>query len=420
MMIKNLSVILAMLAAIVGTPAAAQRTQSIAAIVNDDIISVFDLNTRMQMVIVSSNLKDSRKVRERLAPQVLRGLIDERIRLQEAKRRNVTASKSNMRRALVSIAKQNKVTPKNLKKYFKEQGIPLDTLLSQVRSQIAWSKLVNRRLRPRISISEEEISEVLQRIKSREGQTEYRIAEIFLGLNSLEQEAELRRGARRLVEQLRAGALFSSVARQFSQSTSAASGGDLGWSHETEMESDLKPVVAKMKPGEISDPLYSISGFRIIKLIGTRQVAAGDAGDAKLTLRQIFLPLAPKSSNEAIDERMQHARTLAATVSGCAEMTKMAKEVKSAPSPDLGTFRLRDLSSKIRSAVGGLPVGKASAPIRSRTGIMILMVCRRDEPKASLPTRKAIEDQLINRRLNLMARRYMRDLRNAAVVDLRR
>lgn len=418
-MIKHLAAILAVSGLILGAPAAAQRTQSIAAIVNDDVVSVFDLDARLQMIIVSSGLPATRKVREKLAPQVLRGLIDERIRLQEAKRRNVSVTESNMQRAIATIEKRNKVMPGELKSFLADNRIPISTLLSQLRAQIAWGKLVNRRLRPRVTISEEEIEEVLQRIKLRVGQTEYRIAEIFLALASPEQEAEVRRGAERLVEQLRDGARFEPVARQFSQSSSADSGGDLGWFHESDLDDDLKPVIANLKLGMVSDPIFSLSGFRIVKLIGKRRIASDKVNDPTMKLGQLFLPLPPEASDEEVETQVRLARTLAGTVTGCPDMARAAKEVKSPLPAVLGTAKLSDLSPQIRSAVSNLAVDTASAPLRVESGILVLMVCERDQPKLKLPNREDIEDQLIAKRLSLLARRYMRDLRYASVVDMR-
>ncbi len=418
-MIKHVAAILAVLGIFTGAPAAAQQTQSIAAIVNDDVVSVFDLKARLQMVIVSSGLRATRKLREKLAPQVLRGLIDERIRLQEAKRRNISVTESNMRRAIAAIEKRNKVAPGKFKTFLADNRIPISTLLSQLRAQIAWGKLVNRRLRPRVTISEEEIEEVLERIKLREGQIEYRIAEIFLALDSPEQEAEVRRGAERLVEQLRDGARFTAVARQFSQGTSAASGGDLGWLHESDLDDDLKPVVANLKPGTVSNPIFSLSGFRIVKLIGKRRIASDKPQGVTMKLGQIFLPLPPKPGDEEVETKLRLARTLAGKVTGCPDMARAAKEVKSPLPADLGTVKVSDLSPQIRTAVSNLAVNTATAPLRVGRGILVLMVCERDRPKPKLPSRKDIENRLTAQRLSLMARRYMRDLRNASVVDMR-
>ena len=324
-----------------------------------------------------------------------------------------------MRRAISALEKRNNVAPGKFKSFLADNRIPASTLLGQLRAQIAWGKLVNRRLRPRVTISEEEIDEVLQRIKLRVGQTEYRIAEIYLALDSPDQDAEVRRAAQRLVEQLRKGARFGPVARQFSQSTSAASGGDLGWFHESDLDDELKPVIANLKPGAVSDPIFGLSGYRVVKVIGIRRIASEKPENLTMKLGQLFLPLPPKAGAEEVAIQLRLARTLAGTVTGCADMARAAKEVKSPLPASLGTVKLGDLSPQIRSAVSNLAINTASAPLRVGRGILVLMVCERDQPKAKLPSRKDIENQLVAKRLSLMARRYMRDLRYTSVVDMR-
>ena len=100
-------------------------------------------------------------------------------------------------------------------------------------------------------------------------------------------------------------------------------------------------------------------------------------------------------------------------------MVREAKEVHSPGKTEMGKMRPRDLAPKIRAAITGLRVGKSSAPVLTEAGFIILMVCSRDAVRSTMPTRQKVESQLTNQKLSLMARRYMRDLRQAAVVDVR-
>ena len=400
-------------------PAAAQRVQRIAAIVNDDVVSVFDLHSRMRLVVLSAGLKMSRKMQRRLTSQVLHGLIDERLQMQEAKRRNISISKRNLRRAVTRIEKQNKIRAGQLKQFLAANKVPVQTVINQLRARIAWGKLVNRRLRPRVAVSAEEIDESLARMKSRQGQLEYRISEILLTNDATTGESEIRRIAERLVEQIRGGARFASLARQFSRSASAGIGGDLGWIHQDDLARDLAPVVARLKPGQVSDPLTTVAGVQIVKLADQRRILVEDPANAAASLHRILLPLPRGATRVEIENQRQLALTLAGTVSGCADMARAAREVHSPGKTAMGTMKPRKLAPRIRAAIRGLAVGKPSAPVLIDAGFIILMVCSRDAVRTTLPSRKDVESQLTNAKLNLMARRYMRDLRYAAVVDLR-
>jgi len=415
-----ITVLFALLAGVFGTaPAEAQRVQRIAAIVNDDIVSVYDLQARMRIVISSTGLKPTAKFRQRLARQILRRLVDERLQLQEAKRRNVSVSRRNMARAIADIEKQNQVPPGGFDQFVARSGIAKDAALAQIRAQIAWGKLVGRVLSPRITVGEDEIEERLNRLKSRRGETEYRLSEILLTVDNPQATAEIRRTAERLVDGLRQDTDFKALARQFSRGASASVGGDLGWIGESALESDLRAIVMRMEPGQIVGPVETLAGIHILKLQRKRRVM--DAPDDKtiIDLRQILFAVLPGATRRDVAAQTDLAGLIADTVSGCADMARAAREARSSGPTELGKFRLSDLAAKVRAAVESLPVGKPSKPVRTNTGVALFMVCEKTAPKSNLPSREQIAERIRRERLEILARRYMRDLRSAAIIDLR-
>ena len=138
-----------------------QTEQRIAAVVNDELITAYDLEARMKLVIVSTRLPNTFETRRRISGQVLRTLIDERLKMQEAKRRNISVSNREVLRAKANIEKQNQLPKNGLDQMLQQNHVPLEAMEEQLRSAIAWSKLLSRRLRPRITIGEEEIDETL-------------------------------------------------------------------------------------------------------------------------------------------------------------------------------------------------------------------------------------------------------------------
>ena len=397
----------------------AQQIQRIAAIVNDEVISVFDLEARIRLVIFSARLQDTTQVRQRIAGQVLRTLVDERLQLQEAKRRNVTVTKSDLARAMGSLEDQNRIPRGQLDAFLASRGIPFQTLQEQIRANVAWSKLLRRRISPTISVSADEVEEFIERLKSRQGQAEYRVAEILLTVESARETAQVRQAAQRLVEQIRGGAPFRAVARQFSRSATAAVGGDLGWLHESELEDDLKPFVPNMARGQVSNPIQTVSGFRIISLLGKRRVAAAGADEVTLDLRQVFINTPKSDAPETVQSKMAMAGKLGESINSCADVAGVAKQVGSTRPTNLGKLAIADLSPNIRTAVADLKTGQTSKPVRLRDGILVLVVCDRTEPSSRIPEPSEVQRLLRSRRAALLSRRYMRDIRLAAVVDLR-
>ena len=395
-----------------------QELQRIAAIVNDEVISMHDLTTRMDMVIMTSDIEDSVQTRQRLAPQILRSLIDERLQLQEAKRRNVAVSESDMNDAISNIEKTNNIAPGQFDKFLSGNRIPRQTVMDQIRAGVAWQKLVSRRLRPNVTIGDEEVDEIITRLKSRIGQPEYRVAEIFLAVDSAKDEEEVRRTAARMVEQLRAGARFDVMARQFSQSATAAVGGDAGWLREGDISDEVMAVIKTLTPGRVSDAVRVPSGYQIFRLAEVR--ATGISAEAvKLNIRQVQLAV-PNPGDEAglLARRDQY---LAARRSwrSCADIEGFLRTAQPARMTDSGMMSLAELGPTIRGAVSGLKAGQTSEPMLFPEGIMFFMVCEREEPKAAEPSRQEVTRGLTNLRLDLMQRRYMRDIRLAATVDVR-
>ena len=397
----------------------AQRIQRIAATVNEDIVSVFDLRARMQVVIASSGLRPTPQLQKRLSQQVLRSLIDERLQLQEAKRRNIKVSQRDIRRAKATIEKQNKIPPGSFDDFIKKIGVPRDALMTQIRAQITWQKLMARIILPRVTVGEDEIDETLKRLKERKGQVEYRVSEILLAVDQPEQEGDVRRTAQRLLEELRKGAKFAAIARQFSQTASASVGGDLGWIQEVAMNTELRQIISRMKEGEISGPIRTLAGMQIFRLTKKRRILLGRANDTVIDLQQILLPLRKGLANDYIKAQMNLAQILSDTLSDCSDHRRAAGEAKSMGGAKLGKVRLGNLSKIVRVAVENLPVGKASPPVRMKNGVAIFMVCNRKEAGGGLPSREQIGDRMRQERVDVLARRYLRDLRTAAIVDLR-
>lgn len=401
--------------------ARAQSVQRIAAIVNDELITAYDLESRIRLVMFSTRLSDTPETRRRIRSQVLRTLVDERLQLQEAKRRNISVSKRDIRRAKQTIERQNKMPTGGLERILEENQIPVEAMEEQLRTGIAWSKLIGRRLRPRITIGEDEIDEALEHIKSRQGQTEYRLGEILLTVDSPDQEANVRRTAERIAEQVTKGARFPAIARQFSQSATAAVGGDLGWLHESELDDTLKKIIPQMSEGALTRPIKTVAGYRLIRLVSIRKVAQADTKPVTLDLRQIFLPLPKTADATDIEAQIDLAKTVRDTATSCQDFGVLAKEVGSPRPPDLGKFALKDLSPAIRAVVQTVQAGQISDPVKMPGGVMVLMVCNREggEVTIKLPERDTIADKLMQDRVALSARRYMRDIRLSAVIDIR-
>jgi len=268
----------------------------IAAVVNDEVISVADVRSRLRMVMLSSNLTDSPETRQRVANQVLRTIVDEKLQMQEAKRKNITATDEEVNKAFAQVSKQNNIQPEQLDQILKQHGVERSALIDQLTASIVWAKLVRRLVSQTNVVSDEEIDYALERAKEAVNEPQSRVAEIFLAVDNPQQDEEVRRLAERLSDQMRQGARFSAIAQQFSQSATAAVGGDIGWVRPQQLSPELGKAVAQMRPGELSPPIRTGAGYYLLLVLDRRSGRAPGPDDALLHLVQIVFPLPPQAS----------------------------------------------------------------------------------------------------------------------------
>ncbi len=400
--------------------AGAQNSLRIVAVVNDDIISAYDLNARLSLALASSKVSNKAEARRRLAPQVLRTLIDDKLKLQEARRLSIRASKKDIDRALQKIERQNGLRRGGLGSFLAQNGIDMVVLIDQIEAEIVWAKAVNRRLRIQIQVGEDEIDEMLAQIEANKGKPEHRALEIFLPVDEPADEQKTRLVAERLVQQLEAGASFRTLAYNFSQSASAAVGGDLGWIKQGQLATEVDAALIKMRPRQVSRPIKTQAGYYILLLIDRRADPGLDSGEVTVALHQLFLPLPPKAGQAVVDRQTELAKTLAQQARSCADMERLGKNTGSPLSGSLGKIKVSNLPRALKTVVKGLPDRTASRPIRTDDGIIVLMICEREQEGSDITARQKVAGMLMDQRLNIAARRYLRDLRRAAFVDVRK
>ena len=386
--------------------------ERIAAVVNDDAISFTDTEARLRLALLSSNLPDNPEVRQRLMPQVLRSLIEERLQLQEAKRLNISTPDQEVNGALTKIGEQNRMSRADFDRFLTSHGVPLSTLVNQVRANLAWNKLIQRKLRPQVFVSDEEIDAFLDRVRANSGKPEYLTAEIFLAVDSPNQDDEVRRTGEHLVDMMRQGAPFSAVARQFSQAAGANTGGDLGWVQAGQLSDDLNKALMQLHPGQVSPPVRSAAGYHILMVRDVRTISAGDPNETQVHLMQMTFPAGGDRAAAAA-----RAQEFAGRVHGCDAFESEIKASRNGA--DMGTVKAGELPPDLARMVTALPIGQASPPFGNEHQAMVLMVCERKSADAGLPSRDAVHTNIGNERMEQLQRRYLYDLRRAAYVDVR-
>ncbi len=399
-------------------PAQAQEIlQRIEALVNDEIISGYDLQQRVGLIIAASSSPPNEEELEDLNKQVLRSMVDERLQLQEAAEFEVEIDDAQLEDAFRNIAANFQQTPEQFELFLFNSGSSKAALFSQLRAEFAWQAIVNGRLGSQVSISDEEVDERIDRIIANKGKYEYRIAEIYLIVDNPTRRNQVMQTADRLYEQLGRGAQFYLLARQFSETSSASSGGDMGWVSEDQLPREIKDVVSQMDVGATSIPIFAGSAYHILNLLDRRRILSVDPMDVEIELHNMFYPFTEGTTQESAEAFLTKAEALMPSMNSCEQIEGFSEQLEIPEFGLIANIPLRQLNPRLKPIIVNLETGQASQPVVSDDGVRFFIVCGKVTPEIVEPTFDQVFGQLEQERLALMARRYLRDLRRDSIVD---
>jgi peptidyl-prolyl cis-trans isomerase SurA len=399
-------------------PARAQGVNRVAAVVNGDVITLNEVESRRRLLALSAGMTGG--TAGRANDQILRLLVDERLRVQEVSRRRIPVTDQDIANAVGEIESRNGLPPGGLRENLRRQGIDPRVLYDQIRAQLGWNRLLRALLGSQANIGEAEINEYLAAARARTGQPEFLVAEIFIPVSNPGQEAEVQRFVADIIGRLRQGAPFPMVATQFSQSQTALLGGDLGWIQPERLDPEVAAVVRAMPEGAVSNPIRVPGGFVIVTL-RQKRIAGRDMA-TMLSLRQAFFPFEgqvnPAAPTAQQVRQVEAAQRLSETARGCEAVEAAAR---GGPRPaDPGPVRQDTVNPpELRELLGSLPIGRPSQPIISPDGVLILAVCSRETRNLAEVTPEQARERLLRERVELISRQVLRDLQRRAQIDIR-
>jgi peptidyl-prolyl cis-trans isomerase SurA len=405
-----------------GEPPLPTATIRIVAVVNSDPVTNVDVDNRTRLFALASGLPVSPEMLDRLKPQIVRQLVDERLRMQEIQRRKIVVSDKDIAAAIAEIEQRNGMKPGGLRAKLASDGVSFTTLVDQIRTQLGWTRVLHQAIGDRLVITDADVAEQ-QRLEAQQvGRPEYHVGEIFIPIEERANAADTQRFAETVISELRAGAPFPVVAAQFSQSQTALQGGDLGWVQPNQLDPQVAQIVSEMPPGAVSNPITVPGGLDIVTLVAKRNVGQ-DVGTI-LSLRQVFLPFAsplnPQAPTPAQMQLFNKAKSISASVHSCDQMEQVATQEKSPRPANPGDIRLESVSPPaFRDMLDKLPLQTASKPLVSPDGIAVMIVCSRDQKNLAALTPKEVRDQILEQRVDLLSRQLQQDLRSQARIEIR-
>lgn len=394
----------------VSAPAYAQTApHGIAAVVNSDIVTIHDLRQRVLFMMATTGAEADEASVQRLQRQALRNLVDEHLQMQEAEKYEQSISDEEVNGNVGRLLSRNGADPNELVSSLAAAGVSIETLRDQVRSEIAWQRIVNGLYGSRIRISDAQIDETLNQITANASKPNYRIAEIYIeataDIGGIDGAME---GANAMITQVQGGAPFPLLAQQFSSAASSAKGGDVGWVREGELRPEIDSVIQQMEKGSVSRPIQVPGGVYVVALVDKRISEA----DTLYKLKQVTV----KAETETAKARLIALR---GELSGCETLESDVSDLEDVTAADMGEIKSSDLTDGIVAALEKTDVSSLSDPIERPDGATSIMVCKRQTTGTDIPTRDQIEDRLLDQQLAQASKRALRDLRRQATLVVR-
>ncbi len=410
--------------------AVAQSSSGAAAFVNGVVISNYDLDQRTALFVATSGVRLTNDNLAQIRSEVLRALEDELIELQEANKHRINVTKAEVDKALQNIAADNKLSAAQLLNTIGQAGVASTTFLQQLGAQIIWQKLVTARYGTDILISDQDVDEAMNRLKQGADKPQFLLSEIYIGVEKSEDDIRVRASAEQFVQQIRQGAPFPTVASQFSQSPSAAGGGDIGWIIQGQLAEELDRALSGLKPGQIVGPIRAEGGYYVLLLRDRREpagttvaaapaVAAADP-NAPLPLDRLLIPLPENPDAMLKDRALMLANDVKRRVQSCADLPNLASQLQGTVHQRLGEMSPKDMSPELRDALANSGPGEVARPFFSPAGLELIVRCDVTSPELrafQLPTRDQLQQQLFAQKMSVYAKSYLQDLRRSAIVS---
>ncbi|MGI9228513.1 MAG: peptidylprolyl isomerase [Gammaproteobacteria bacterium] len=404
---------------------AADELDKIVAVVNDDVIMFSEFTENLRSI-----KKQLREQGTQLPPagllekQVLDRLILKRLQTQMAQQTGIRVDDESLNRTISNIAAENQMTLNEFRQILEEDGYSYETFRDNIREEILISRLQQRQVDNRVTVSDREINNFLAN-KERQGdaEIEFRIAHILISTPEnapSDTLAATRELAEKVHSDLKDGADFSELAVSYSDGQQALNGGDLGWRQSGQMPTLFAGSVLNMQKGDISDIIKSPSGYHIIKLTDTR---SSDKVVVTQTHARHILVRPNELTTEA--DALLRLEQLKLRLLGGDDFEELARAhsddtVSAANGGDLGWTSPGDLVPAFENVMNKLQANEISDPFRSQFGFHIVQVLERREHDSTENIKRArARDSIRRRKLEEARGDWLREMRDDAYVEYR-
>ncbi|WP_317201211.1 peptidylprolyl isomerase [Janthinobacterium sp.] len=416
-------------AAAPAAPSRAVGIDSIAVVVNDDVITRNELAARIKTVerrMKAQNVALPEPAD--LQRQMLERMIVERAQLQLAKEMGVRVDDTTLDRAIGRIAEQQKMSVQDLRNQMEKEGTTFAAFREEIREEIIMQRLREHEVDAKLQISDAEVDNFMsaEQAAARE-QVELNLAQIMVHIpdnSSPEQIAARRARAEDVMRQLRTGADFAKMAATYSDAADALKGGDIGWRSPERLPPLFAEQLGKLKPGQVTPIIKSAGAFHILKLVDKRSAADAQAATAvqQTHVRHILIKVTPAvSASDAKRKLLELRERLDNKAAKFEDLARLfSTDGSAAKGGDLGWLSPGDTMPEFESVMNALKPGEVSAPVETSFGFHLIEVMERKSDDASKEKqRNAARNAIRERKLEEATEDWQRQVRDRAYVEFR-
>ncbi|MGA9855474.1 MAG: peptidylprolyl isomerase [Gammaproteobacteria bacterium] len=396
----------------------------VVAVVNDQVILQSELDVRVAAITRQIQAEGTTLPPENiLRKQVLDQTIITKLELQQAAIKGISVSDDALNQTVNRIAERNGITFNQLPEKLQQSGINYADFRQELRNQLIIHNLQQQLVNDQMHITPREIqAQIAMDAANGNANSQYHISQILVTLPldpSAAQVAEARKKAQDIYQQIKKGADFAAMAVEYSQGQQALKGGDLGWRKGSELPTIFADVIRQMKPGDVTEPLSSPSGFHILKLDDVKRA------DNKVLVNQtharhILLRPSAIMTDAQAQAKLEDLRK---EILNGADFAKLAEKYSEDPGSasnggDLGWLDPGATVPEFQSQMDKLQVGEISEPFKTQFGWHIVQVLgRRQVDQTQEYTRNKAYEAIYARKSEEIIQNWTTALRGSAYIE---
>ena len=390
---------------------------SIVAIVNDEPITMMDLDARIRLIIISSNLPNNLETRKNLSGQVLQSLISERLQHQEAKKLGIRVTNQEVENNIKFIEKQNNMSENQLIETLFKNGVPKSALPIRLKSNLIMQKLLQNIIRPKVVINNNEVNNEYNNLLANNGKMEYKFSEISFNFSNLSKKEDIILIAKQIRKKIIEENNFDVIGKRIQENGTGIYKNN-NWKLTNKINKDIYLQIETMKKNEISELVLTNTGVSIIKIDGKREFKIPELSQTVSDIAFISTDL-PINKNK-IDLFIEDIKNKTENIKSCDELTELSKIYGNKRGKYLGKILLKNLPKYFIEELKNLNVNQPSKPIVADDGIYVTMICNYNKDlNQEYALKEMIKDNIRNRSTTILKERYLLDLNRKALIDVR-